>query len=123
MALSKSGKSGSNVLKMDAVRRKRSTASPPQASDQEAAASVVSLPSASNSATKTAKASMTRRRGDKAAPEEGKNEKKAATTPRVSNRRFDREKVDRIKMEIAAGDYEINFLQVADKFIEHERYS
>ncbi len=120
MALSKGGKSGSNVLKMDAVRRKRATSSPPQASDQEEAGTVVSLSSACNSA---AKESTTRRRGDKATTEEGKPEKKAATTPRVSNRRFDREKVDRIKLEIAEGDYEINFLQVADKFIEHERYS
>ena len=120
MALSKSGKSGSNVLKMDAVRRKRAISSPPKASDQEAAGSVVSIPSASNCATK---ASMNRRRGDKTTPKESKTDKKAATAPRVSNRRFDREKVDRIKLEIAEGNYEINFLQVADKFIEHERYS
>lgn len=43
-------------------------------------------------------------------------------TKRVSNRRFDTVKVERIKASIARGEYQINYLQVADKFIEHERY-
>ncbi len=37
------------------------------------------------------------------------------------NRRFDAEKVARIKAEIAAGQYIIDSSRVADKFIEHER--
>jgi anti-sigma28 factor (negative regulator of flagellin synthesis) len=49
--------------------------------------------------------------------------KKPRSEPRVSNRRFDTIKVERIKREIARGEYAINYLQVADKFIEHERYA
>lgn len=56
----------------------------------------------------------------------GQSDQSADSPPeeerRVSNRRFDKVKVERIKAEIANGDYEINYLQVADKFIEHERY-
>jgi len=37
------------------------------------------------------------------------------------NRRFDAEKVARIKAAIAAGEYEINPSRIADKFIEHDR--
>jgi len=37
------------------------------------------------------------------------------------NRRFDAEKVARIKAEIAAGEYKINPSRIADKFIEHDR--
>lgn len=40
----------------------------------------------------------------------------------VSNRRFDKVKVERIKAELADGSYKIDFLRVADKFIEHERF-
>jgi len=40
-----------------------------------------------------------------------------------SNRRFDKEKVERIKAEISAGKYVIDHKSVADKFIEHERNS
>ncbi|MFK8083265.1 MAG: flagellar biosynthesis anti-sigma factor FlgM [Granulosicoccus sp.] len=42
---------------------------------------------------------------------------------RTSGRRFDREKVDRIKGELARGEYQIDSLRVADMFIEHERHS
>jgi flagellar biosynthesis anti-sigma factor FlgM len=41
----------------------------------------------------------------------------------VSNRRFDKMKVERIKSELADGSYEVDFLRLADKFIEHERFS
>jgi len=37
------------------------------------------------------------------------------------NRRFDAEKVARIKAAIAAGEYKIDAGRVADKFIEHDR--
>ncbi|MFT6302116.1 MAG: anti-sigma28 factor (negative regulator of flagellin synthesis) [Granulosicoccus sp.] len=40
----------------------------------------------------------------------------------VSNRRFDKAKVERIKAELADESYEIDYLRVADKFIEHERF-
>jgi len=37
-------------------------------------------------------------------------------------RRFDREKVDKIKAQLASGEYVIDSLKVADMFIEHERH-
>jgi len=44
-----------------------------------------------------------------------------ANDERHGNRRFDAEKVARIKAAIAAGEYEIDASRVADKFIEHDR--
>lgn len=41
---------------------------------------------------------------------------------RTAGRRFDKEKVDAIKAQLARGDYEIDALKVADLFIEHERH-
>ncbi len=38
-----------------------------------------------------------------------------------SNRRFNKEKVERLKAAIADGSYQINPSRIADKFIEHER--
>lgn len=43
--------------------------------------------------------------------------------PRHANRRFDAEKVARLKAEIAEGRYRIDSESVADRFIEHERNS
>ena len=37
-------------------------------------------------------------------------------------RRFDREKVDKIKAQLENGQYTINSLRIADLFIEHERH-
>jgi len=45
------------------------------------------------------------------------------TPDKNGNRRFDKEKVERIKAEIAEGRYKIDHARVADKFIEHERNS
>ena len=39
---------------------------------------------------------------------------------KVSNRTFNREKVEAIKKSIADGTYQINYQRVADKFIERE---
>ena len=47
----------------------------------------------------------------------------ADTSRRHANRRFDAEKVARLKAEIAAGRYQIDSESVADRFIEHERNS
>ena len=47
--------------------------------------------------------------------------RKAPAPRRASNRRFDAEKVDRLKRAIAEGRYEIDPESVADRFIEHER--
>ncbi|MFK7994225.1 MAG: flagellar biosynthesis anti-sigma factor FlgM [Granulosicoccus sp.] len=42
---------------------------------------------------------------------------------RTSGRRFDREKVEKIKAQLARGEYQIDSLRVADMFIEHERHN
>ena len=51
---------------------------------------------------------------------------KLADKPNVrqvsGGRRFDRQKVDRIKAELASGQYAIDPLQIADLFIDHERH-
>ena len=102
MALSKSGKAGSNVSKLDDARKKRSkSGSSPKAATKD---DVEQPPLAPQKAEAGA---------DKPAPK---------AKPKVSNRRFDTDKVERLKSEIANGEYQINYLNVADKFIEHERY-
>ena len=104
MALSKSGMAGNNVSKLDDARKNRtkSSSSPTVA----AANDNVEQPSI---APQKADADA-----DKPAPK---------TKPKVSNRRFDTAKVERLKSEIANGDYQIDYLNVADKFIEHESYA
>ena len=42
-------------------------------------------------------------------------------TRKTANRRFDAEKVARLKAEIAAGRYRVDAESVAERFIEHER--
>jgi flagellar biosynthesis anti-sigma factor FlgM len=39
----------------------------------------------------------------------------------AKNRRFDKEKVAKLKAAIADGSYQIDASRIADKFIEHER--
>ncbi len=41
---------------------------------------------------------------------------------RTSGRRFDKEKVEKIKAQLSRGEYQIDSLRVADLFIEHERH-
>jgi len=41
----------------------------------------------------------------------------------TSGRRFDKEKVEKIKAQLARGEYKIDSLRVADLFIEHERHT
>jgi len=133
MALSKSGKAGSNVTQLDAVRKKRSTKGTPEKSSRPASTKKTPTASPGKPATKKPAATKGKRASGKkeepaetdkaASPVKSAESKKPASTARVSNRRFDTEKVERIKAAIAAGEYEINYLQVADKFIEHERYA
>jgi anti-sigma28 factor (negative regulator of flagellin synthesis) len=107
MALSKSGKAGSNVSKMDDARNKRTQSS----LSPKSAAAIDEVEQPPPLAPQLADKAV-----EKPAP-------KSDIKPKVSNRRFDKVKVDRLKSEIANGDYEINYLNVADKFIEHERYA
>ncbi|MFK7890940.1 MAG: hypothetical protein AB8B63_09015 [Granulosicoccus sp.] len=45
------------------------------------------------------------------------------TTGKTGNRSFNHKKVNYIKGLIARGEYKINYYEVADKYIEHERFS
>ncbi|MGQ7843141.1 flagellar biosynthesis anti-sigma factor FlgM [Granulosicoccus sp. 3-233] len=138
MALSKSGKAGSNVTQLDAMRKKRSTrvtsekSSGPVAKKKQSTSSVEKSAGKAPAKKKTgpvkakaaSKVSDEATEKDKTATGAQPAESKQSTPgPRVSNRRFDTEKVERIKAAIAADEYEIDYLQVADKFIEHERYA
>ena len=105
MAVRKSGKSGSNVTNLEEARIKRSGARPPDKVDS-IAPNTQSLEDSSLCDDST----------------HIQVEMKANGRSRISNRRFDKAKVDRIKAEIARGEYQIDYFQVADKFIEHERY-
>ncbi len=59
---------------------------------------------------------------EKAEAEAAKNaETNVGETKDHGNRRFDKEKVDRLKAEIASGQYVIDPNRIANKFIEHER--
>lgn len=48
---------------------------------------------------------------------------RAVRTARATGRRFDTEKVAKIKSQLERGEYHIDSLKVADLFIEHERHS
>lgn len=74
-----------------------------------------SVPSAT--VTDIAEARRERRREEDESREEGTS----ASGRKGANRRFDAEKVERLKAEIAAGRYRIDAESVADRFIEHER--
>ncbi len=104
MALSKSGQVGSNVSKLDDARKKRT-----KSKSSTKLATVIDDVETPSLAPQKADANA-----DKPA---------AKAKPKVSNRRFDKVKVERLKSEIANGEYQIDYLNVADKFIEHERYA
>lgn len=104
MAPSKGGKSGSNVMNLQEAREKR-------ASRQDAATD------ASFSQVKAAPASAD------SSQQKPEDLSKQRTKPGTGNRRFDREKVERLKAEIARGEYKIDYFEVADKYIEHDRFS
>ena len=110
MALPEGKKSGTNVTGIGTARRRRRPAAPvaPIEANQRAAGSP-----AGSRTSDPARLGKDERRADSGAKE----------PPRPGNRRFDQVKVDRVKAEIASGRYQIDYLQVADKFIEHERYA
>lgn len=128
MALPKSGKSGSNVLKLEDVRNKhkkskRSNQRQSQSSNEdEAHVSADSFETDAREKTDEVSVKLC----TVSTPDVENTGPEVIKTPAkrslVSNRRFDKVKVERIKAEIANGDYKINYLRVADRFIEHERF-
>ena len=127
MALPKGSRSGSNVLKFDGERSKRakpvttgdSPAKPSNDQAQQAVKTDEITKVAPTSTSETRKSTAKQARDTSTS----KTTKNVTNRTKVSNRRFDEVKVERIKAQIARGEYQVNYLQVADKFIEHERYS
>ncbi len=105
MALSTSDSANGNVTDIAEARRNRGQAQTDASGQSNAPPGDTSLSDGSDLAFE--------RSGD---PEPAKPAKNG-------NRRFDREKVERIKAELAEGTYKIDPMRVADKFIEHERNS
>ena len=100
-----------NVTDLEQARRARSARQP---------ASKAAVPADATEATDT----ENKNTADSEATNDPVAVAKAKPKParrKPGNRRFDQEKVDRLKAEIADGSYEIDPVRVADKFIEHER--
>ena len=105
MALSKSDSANGNVTDIAEARRTRGQAQKDASGQSSAPHGDTTLSDGSDSAF-----------DNEADPVSAKPDKNG-------NRRFDREKVERIKAELAEGSYKIDPMRVADKFIEHERNS
>ena len=69
-------------------------------------------------AARRSRSAATRRAGSQKPDAKGTG---AASPRKPANRRFDAEKVARLKAAIADGRYSIDASRVADRFIEHER--
>lgn len=128
MALPESGKMGSNVLMLEDIRnkhKKSTRATNGQARSQKGDETHNSTAEFEKDAQP---ASQVERREVRSKPDlvDQDVNTEVINTPAkrslVSNRRFDKVKVERIKAELADESYEINYLRLADKFIEHERF-
>lgn len=112
MALSESSKRDNNVTSLAQARRRRSPGTPGSSHcDKHTDPPEIDL----NSSGKLVGDST-----DTATTQQVEI-KSSGKTSRISKRRFDRVKVERIKAELANGTYQIDHHRVADKFIEHER--
>ncbi len=108
MASSKGGKSAGNVMNLDDARKKRE------------------LRRGSSSCEGFSEDHEQPEAADPVSAKETRAESQTASgkiKPKPGNRSFNKEKVDRIKGEIARGEYKIDYFEVADKYIEHERFS
>ena len=128
MALPKSGKSDSNVLKLEDIRNKhkksKRTNKSRRVSRIEEDTTTQTAGIEAEALNKNEFESALERSNSDQPPDSA--DKNIISTPAkrslVSNRNFDKVKVERIKSELAEGKYSINFLRTADKFIEHERF-
>lgn len=105
MAPRKGGNSASNVMKLDDAREKRKRRQD------------------SLTGTGISQDQHDPEPAGPARPEKSRAQTRPHGAKKTGNRSFDREKVDRIKGEIARGEYKIDYFEVADKYIEHERFS
>ena len=117
MALPKSGKKDSNVTQLDDIRNKQKKST--RKADTQARSH--NSDEGHVIAADFDKEAHSPRKVD-AEQESSDVIQTPAKRSLVSNRRFDKVKVERIKAELANGSYQIYYLQVADKFIEHERF-
>jgi len=128
MALPKNGKTGSNVLKLDDIRNKQKKpkrATNSQTHPSKGEVSHILTPDFTRDAHPQIESEQVEERLKTELIDESTDSDVISTPAKrslVSNRRFDKVKVERIKAELAEGSYKINYLRVADKFIEHERF-
>ena len=76
-------------------------------------------PSESDAATLDNVTDISKARKSKQAPKSPSGDK-AQKKSGTSNRKFDHEKVAKLKAEIEAGNYKIDAARIADKFVERE---
>ena len=131
MALPKSGTSDSNVLKLEDIRNKHKKS---KRTNKSRRVSLIEEDTRTQAAgfetevlNKNEFESALERSGSGQPPynSDGSDDDIISTPAKrslVSNRRFNKVKVERIKSELAEGKYTINYLRIADKFIEHERF-
>lgn len=128
MALPESGKTDSNVLKLEDIRNKhkkstRKTKSP--ARSQKVDEKRILKTDFETGPHSTGQIEQIKACSKSDLIEQDTNTEVIKTPAKrslVSNRRFDKVKVARIKAALADDSYEIDYLRLADKFIEHERF-
>jgi len=128
MEVPNSGNKDSNVLKLEDIRKKNRKSTTTTKSQSRAAKDdekyILSADSVNDSRPPDNVEHIRSR--SKPDPVEQEVETEVIKTPAkrslVSNRRFDKAKVERIKAELADGSYEIDYPRLADKFIDHERF-
>ncbi len=128
MALPKSGTSDSNVLKLEDIRNKHKKSKRTNKSRRASRIEDDTRTQAAGFETEVLnnnefESALERVNAD---PSSESTDNDIISTPAksslVSNRSFDKVKVERIKSELAEGKYQINYQRTADKFIEHERF-
>lgn len=129
MAPPESGMTDSNVLKLEDIRNKRKKSTHTTKSPAHSRKADETHISSGDFATDAQAVGKVERINESVKPDlvESDTQSEVIKTPAkrsiVSNRRFDKSKVDRIKAELAEDSYQFDYLRVADKFIEHERFS
>lgn len=128
MALPENGKQGSNVLMLEDIRNKHKKSTRTTKSQTRSQKGDETHVLTDDFEKEVQPASQVERRQARTKPDlvDQDVNTEVINTPAkrslVSNRRFDKVKVERIKAELADESYEINYLRIADKFIEHERF-
>lgn len=128
MALPESGNTDSNILQLGDIRAKQERSAgrskrPPDSQKVDRKHTVATNCEVNSVRADKLEAQTTRSGAHLPRPDLSKEKNNTPNTnSRTSNRRFDTAKVARIKAALNDESYEIDFLRVADKFIENERF-